>query len=383
LTSGKVRGVSPSLDTRRIAALSGPANAQVVATCSNGKTVVLPITLLPLPAWDQRREYALATAAFVFENDPFVLRVLRKAEANPSPQSGSLDPKTALGRIYDAVFRCVEVCYLYERGLLTGSHQEQYLRFPSQIHWDQGGTCIDLALMLAAASLAAGLRPVIAILGEEHGERHAVLGLRLGGGADGPVLSADEIGAGLADGNLLVCEATAITEGRGFQSAIEEGARRISSDPILWGIDVEAARNGSPQIRSLPEAAGDLGRLTDAYTTTHIRGSVSPLSGLRLSVATRRTKGDSDRHWDLAGYAVTIGRGPHNRVRLVDPTVAREHALLFVKGGKIALKDLGSATGTFIDGRRLEPDDVPPVIAPGATIRAGLVDLRLDVIPRP
>ena len=60
-----------------------------------------------------------------------------------------------------------------------------------------------------------------------------------------------------------------------------------------------------------------------------------------------------------------------------DPSVAAPHARLLIAGARLGLEDLGSATGTFIDGARLLPEHGPRDISQARTIRLGTVDLAL------
>ncbi|HEY8461545.1 MAG TPA: DUF3616 domain-containing protein, partial [Blastocatellia bacterium] len=48
-----------------------------------------------------------------------------------------------------------------------------------------------------------------------------------------------------------------------------------------------------------------------------------------------------------------IGKAPHNRVVLSDPTVSGTHALILARDGGYNIVDLGSSNGTFVNGRRL------------------------------
>jgi hypothetical protein len=63
---------------------------------------------------------------------------------------------------------------------------------------------------------------------------------------------------------------------------------------------------------------------------------------------------------------------------VADPSVASPHARLLIAGTRLGLEDLGSATGTFIDGARLLPEHGPRDISQARTIRLGSVDLALS-----
>ncbi|HUF37531.1 MAG TPA: FHA domain-containing protein [Anaerolineales bacterium] len=74
------------------------------------------------------------------------------------------------------------------------------------------------------------------------------------------------------------------------------------------------------------------------------------------------------------GEATRLGRGVDNDVRLYDPEVSREHAVVYRYDGGYAITDLGSANGTFLNDVRLSE---PAWIRPGDTLRLGAVELQV------
>jgi FHA domain len=52
-----------------------------------------------------------------------------------------------------------------------------------------------------------------------------------------------------------------------------------------------------------------------------------------------------------------VGRSRHADLRMNEPTVSGEHAVLRWTGGEWELHDLGSRNGTIVDGRRLSPGE--------------------------
>ena len=61
-----------------------------------------------------------------------------------------------------------------------------------------------------------------------------------------------------------------------------------------------------------------------------------------------------DREIDLPGGGIlTIGRASDSDVVLDDASASRHHAHLTMSGGKAFVEDLGSSSGTFLNGRRL------------------------------
>ncbi len=72
---------------------------------------------------------------------------------------------------------------------------------------------------------------------------------------------------------------------------------------------------------------------------------------------------------------ITIGRGDGNDVVLDAPQISRHHARMVRSNGKVFLEDLGSANGTFIEGKRI----TRAPLAPGQTVSFGSYAVRLDL----
>jgi phage tail-like protein len=72
----------------------------------------------------------------------------------------------------------------------------------------------------------------------------------------------------------------------------------------------------------------------------------------------------------LSGPLLAIGRTPDNGLALPHPLVARRHAEIRLGDGVAMLTDLGSTTGTFVDGERLLADQ-PRQLADGSVVRVG------------
>ena len=53
-----------------------------------------------------------------------------------------------------------------------------------------------------------------------------------------------------------------------------------------------------------------------------------------------------------------VGRQPECQVRLNDPGVSRQHCELIVEDKRIAVKDLGSSNGTYVNKRRVSQTDL-------------------------
>ncbi|MCB1036019.1 MAG: FHA domain-containing protein [Acidobacteria bacterium] len=93
------------------------------------------------------------------------------------------------------------------------------------------------------------------------------------------------------------------------------------------------------------------------------------LRGLRGTVA-----GDTF----VVGRWVLLGRGPEADIRLPDSTVSRVHAAIaWAEGSGFVLGDLGSATGVYVNGRRVEQARLEA----GDRIRLGAVEFAFRPAP--
>ncbi|MGW7291556.1 FHA domain-containing protein [Streptomyces xiamenensis] len=75
-------------------------------------------------------------------------------------------------------------------------------------------------------------------------------------------------------------------------------------------------------------------------------------------------------------HPLSIGRAPGSALRLNDGSVSRFHAQLTADGGGWLIRDLGSANGTWVNGRRVT-DTLP--VRPGDEVRFGAVSYRLSL----
>lgn len=78
-------------------------------------------------------------------------------------------------------------------------------------------------------------------------------------------------------------------------------------------------------------------------------------------------------HFSLFTGTNIVGRSSQTHVRLLDWSVSRRHAELFVEEDKVTLRDLGSRNGTFIDERQVQVG----ALRTGHRVRFGAVNFRL------
>ena len=68
-------------------------------------------------------------------------------------------------------------------------------------------------------------------------------------------------------------------------------------------------------------------------------------------------------------FPCRIGSGPGNQIRLSDPRIAPEHAVILSDQNGYTLVDLGSQDGTYLNGRLLR--NQPAALKPGDALRLG------------
>src|SRR5262249_33760502 len=94
---------------------------------------------------------------------------------------------------------------------------------------------------------------------------------------------------------------------------------------------------------------------------------------LRLSA----TVNGEPHQWLLERSPVRLGRASGNAVQILDGTVSKEHAELFLDGGRWSVRDLGSRNGTRVNGREAQ---VPLAVGPGDRVEVGHVLLHVTEV---
>ena len=54
----------------------------------------------------------------------------------------------------------------------------------------------------------------------------------------------------------------------------------------------------------------------------------------------------------------SLGRHPNNSIQLLDRIVSKEHCTIEARAGRFILRDLGSLNGTFINGQRVNGEQL-------------------------
>ncbi len=79
--------------------------------------------------------------------------------------------------------------------------------------------------------------------------------------------------------------------------------------------------------------------------------------------------------YDLDGEVV-LGRGGEAEIRLEDPYASSGHARIFEQGGILAVEDLGSTNGTYLNEESLQS---PRPLHPGDRLRIGESEFSFEV----
>lgn len=378
--------VSPPLNWGALAQLSEPRNAQLEVKINGSLAHRLDIVLLPLFTWDMRLDVSRATAAFVFETSKIVLDLVQTIGCTPPiPDLDSYVPDTQerMTRLYEGIQQAFRTSYWYDRGGFTMF--EQIVRFPAQMLHDGGGTCCDFTFFSAAACIAAGLRPVICILGQEYGDRHAILGVwneeainetePLCGTMNREILVDKRVlNAAIKKGQLLVVETTWLAKPDSpYGKARQMAERMVEQLGTLVGVNVQAARNHELSISPLPgvvrigygvmrigymeeSVVTDLPtKPADELTTLRAEQAAQTLHQYALEVISSIRDEDKGKKLPLQGSRVRIGRRRTNTIVLDDRELSRDHAAITVFESEVYLQDLDSMNGTFLEGVCLRP----------------------------
>jgi hypothetical protein len=83
---------------------------------------------------------------------------------------------------------------------------------------------------------------------------------------------------------------------------------------------------------------------------------------------------DRGARFSLHGSEAVIGRDPAVDLMLTDPAVSARHASLRVEGERLVIRDLGSESGTSVNGRAV---DAPTALRAGDRVRLGATEMAV------
>lgn len=136
---------------------------------------------------------------------------------------------------------------------------------------------------------------------------------------------------------------------------------------------------------AVEEAAWDRGWRLDGPAEVRIEADPAVrVGGVRITGEIRpgpratwaRLRGDRATY-ELTRNRSVIGRHSDADVRIAREQVSRRHALLWTRGGRVLLDDLGSSNGTRLDG---VPVRAPVTVRDGSVISVGPVSVRFEEV---
>lgn len=251
------------------------------------------VTLIPVDEWLDDTDSNPWLPSFVLPRDPAILKIVNSARRyligiTDDPAAGFdgyQEEAAAVDRQVQALWTAIvtEFRLQYINPPPAYSEQTQRLRTPTEILKSNSGTCIDLALLLAACFEYVGIYPVVVLLTGHafvgywrsdvtHDDLAVVsktpptvprVGDHVGRTAGLPYvdkygwrltrLNFAEILSYVTSGDLVMIEATFLTGANSFRSAVDEGRANLRSQAEFDSLlDIQLARTAVPPVTPLP-----------------------------------------------------------------------------------------------------------------------------------
>lgn len=176
--------------------------------------------------------------------------------------------------------------------------------------------------------------------------------------------SLEPISAALKYGFLIVLYLFLLWVARSALRDLRGGGRRRGSRPVSTAAVGMPAAAG---VAAAPDATG--------MFTASTLGPADVLGRSPRIVVERAPGHDPGMIYDLDGD-VMLGRGDLAEIRLEDPFASSKHARIFEQGGILAVEDLGSTNGTYLNEELLES---PRPLHPGDRLRIGDSEFTFEV----
>ncbi|WEN13780.1 DUF3320 domain-containing protein [Rhodanobacter sp. AS-Z3] len=249
-----------------------------------------PVELLARNEWGGAGAMPELLAAFCMPNDPAVDKVLKKSSdtLRRAGRPDGIDGYKAGSRqrsweLASAVWSAVcgyQISYVVPPA--SFEQQGQKIRSPSQILEGGVGTCLDTALLFAAALEQAGLNPVLLLT-----KGHAFAGVWLQPQEFAQVLTEDasSVRKRIELQELLVFETTLATQSPapGFSHAVDVAKRQLTDEDFVIAVDVRRARIQKLRPLTVP-----------APTTAHAQDEEAPTVNEALEAAPSLPGFDTD-----------------------------------------------------------------------------------------
>jgi len=110
--------------------------------------------------------------------------------------------------------------------------------------------------------------------------------------------------------------------------------------------------------RSFPSTAD-----WQAWVQEGLGNSLQVPAGTSIHVKqTKQVEGEVLQNYHFEQDRVGIGREPDNDIVLNQVTIGRHHARILKRDGSYLLEDFGSAAGTYLNGKKLAPNSIVPLL---------------------
>ncbi|NDU99816.1 DUF3320 domain-containing protein [Pseudoroseicyclus tamaricis] len=280
----RLSDLSTPLDLARLSGLDEAETGELTLEVEVGRESLVTqrhrIELLARDEWGGVGDMAHLLAAFVSPNDPVVARLLKEASRllERSGEDGSLDGYQSgnPGRVWmlaGAIWSAATAMGLaYAVPPASFEREGQKIRGPERIASEGLATCLDTALLLAAAFEAAGLNPAVLF-----SEGHAWVGVWLTKRDFGHVTEPDPVTLRKAihARDFVALETTLLTKRPAirFEQAVDEGRRRLSEEreaEFVMAVDIARAR--AARIR--PLASHREGQTAEAAQETAVAAAL-------------------------------------------------------------------------------------------------------------
>lgn len=241
------------LDAGYLAGLSESLGAEVTLRVTQGERLLVeqhyPTELLARTEWGGLSAMPELLAAFCMPNDPAVDRVLKAASLllrgagrNDAINGYEGRSRSRSWELASAIWSAVCAFELsYALPPASFEQQGQKIRPPSQVLENGVATCLDSALLFAAALEQAGLNALLMMT-----EGHAFVGLWLQPQEFSQLLTdeASAVRKRIDLKEMLVFETTLATRAPvpGFSQAIAAAERQLDDDKFIMAIDLHRAR---------------------------------------------------------------------------------------------------------------------------------------------
>ncbi len=312
-----------------------------------------PVELLARSEWGGAASMAELLAAFVMPNDPAVDRVL-KAASDVLRRAGKKDgidgyeakSRTRVWELASAIWSAVAALRLgYALPPASFERYGQKVRSPGAILDARLATCLDTALLFAAALEQAGLNPLVILT-----EGHAMAGVWLQPQEFASLVTDDSgtVRKRVDLKELVVFETTLATHSppAGFQTAVDAGRRQIAEgadDAFVMALDLRRAR--MRRIRPLADPTSPSSTVDGAAVKAAVESleEAPALPGFDVEVAPEAPTGEAGR---IALW----------QRKLLDLTTRNKllHTAEGAKAVRLICSDVGALEDLLAEGKRIK-----------------------------